>query len=161
NGDAEMWMKLCSVNNKMIVRVPFVTDWTTVQKPTLAPQESLYYADAYPATAAVLDHRGNIVYGVKPDNLFPLCIRRPDEARQRGAADAFLAAQPVKVPYCPVELFAENERYKLLSSPNPDGPALPRVLTDARKWSLRGAINAALSVFLYLEAVERGAVIAQ
>src|SRR5262249_13111101 len=127
-------------------------------KPILAPQESLWYADAYPATAPVLDHHGQIVNGVTADNLFPLCIRKPDDSKQKAAADAFLAQQVVKPPYCPAELFANNEQYKLASSPNPDGPALPRILTDARKWSVRGAINAALSVFLYLDSIERGVV---
>jgi mono/diheme cytochrome c family protein len=158
NGDAEMWLRLCSLNNRMIVRVPFVTDWTS-QKPILAPQESLYYADAYPAGAPVLDHRGVIVNGVTPDNLFPFCIRQPADPTQRAAADAFLAAQPIKVPYCPPELFANGDQWKLVSSPNPDGPQLPRVLTDAIHWSLRGAINAALSVFLYLDGIEHGTVL--
>ncbi|MGZ3438354.1 MAG: hypothetical protein ACXVDD_02515, partial [Polyangia bacterium] len=159
NGDAEMWLKLCSLDNRAIVRVPYVTDWTTANvKPMLAPQESLYWADAYPASAPVLDHHGNVVNGVMPDNLFPLCIRKPTDAAQLQAADAFLAAQTVKPPYCPAELFANAEKWKLQTDPNPDGPALPRVLTDARKWSVRGAINAALAVFLYLDGIERGTV---
>ena len=159
NGDAEMWLRLCSLNNRQIVRVPFVTKWTSETTPALAPQESLYYADAYPATAPVLDHHGNVVNGVKPDNLFPLCIRKPTDATELKASDDFIAKQPVKPPYCPTELFANNDMWKLSSSPNPDGPALPRVLTDARKWSVRGAVNAALSVFLYLDSIERGTVV--
>lgn len=159
NGDAEMWLRLCSLDNRAVVRVPYVTDWTIANvKPMLAPQESLYWADAYPASAPVLDHHGKVVTGVSADNLFPLCIRKPTDAAQLQAADAFLAAQPVKPPYCPAELFAGNEQWKLVSDPNPDGPALPRVLTDARKWSVRGAINAALAVFLYLDGIERGTV---
>jgi mono/diheme cytochrome c family protein len=159
NGDAEMWMRLCGLNNRQVVRVPYVTQWTASTKPMLAPQESLWFADAYPATAPVLDHTGKIVNGVTPDNLFPLCIRKPDDAGQKAIADAYIAAQVVKPPYCPAELFASNEKWKLQSSPNPDGDNLPRVLTDAKKWSLRGAINAALSVFLYLDAVEHGTVV--
>jgi mono/diheme cytochrome c family protein len=161
NGDAEMWLRMCSLNNRQIVRVPYVTEWTSSTKPALAPQESLYYADAYPASAPVLDHHGKIVNGVTADNLFPFCIRKPDDPAQLAIADAYLAAQVVKAPYCPPELFANNEQWKLVSSPNPDGPALPRVLTDARKWSVRGAVNAALSVFLYLDSIERGVVTPQ
>lgn len=158
NGDAEMWLRLCSLGNRQVVRVPFVTEWTKDTKPALAPQESLYWADAYPATAPVLDHHGKIVNGVKPDNLFPLCIRKPADTTW---SDDFISKQAVKPPYCPPELFANNDQYKLASDPNPDGPALPRVLTDARKWSVRGAINAALAVFLYLDGIERGTVAPQ
>jgi hypothetical protein len=159
NGDAEMWLRLCAVGNRRIVRVPFVTDWKTLTKPILAPQESLYFADAYPADAPVLDHRGQIVSGVTADNLFPLCVRKPDDAAQRAAADAFLAAQSIHAPYCPPELFAGGDKWKLASIPNPDSPALPRVLSDAKKWAQRGAVNAALSVYLYLDAIERGTVL--
>jgi mono/diheme cytochrome c family protein len=157
NGDAEMWLRLCSLGNRPVVRVPYVTDWTVANvKPMLAPQESLWWADAYPSTAPVLDHHGQVVNGVTADNLFPRCVRKPTDPTQLAAADAFLAAQTVKPPYCPPELFAGNEKWKLQSDPNPDGPTLPRVLTDARKWSVRGAINAALAVFLYLDGIEHG-----
>jgi mono/diheme cytochrome c family protein len=159
NGDAEMWLRLCALNNRKVVRVPFVSDWTTATKIILAPQESLWWADAYPATAPVLDHTGAIVNGVDASNLFPLCIRQPDDPAQKAAADKFLAAQTVQPPYCPAELFSGNGQYKLATSPNPDGPGLPPVLTDARKWSVRGAINAALSVFLYLDGIERGSIV--
>jgi hypothetical protein len=159
NGDAEMWLKLCSLGNRAVVRVPYVTDWTVANvKPMLAPQESLYWADAYPATAPVLDHHGQLVNGVSADNLFPLCIRKPTDATQLAAAEAFLSQQTVRPPYCPDALFANNEQWKLVTDPNPDGPALPRILTDARKWSVRGAINAALSVFLYLDGIEHGTI---
>src|SRR5262249_5819713 len=105
--------------------------------------------------APVLNHRGEIVHGVTADNLFPLCIRRPDDPAQLAAATAFLAAQPVQVPFCPAALFEGPDRWKLASIPDPDVPGR-RILTDARRWAVRGAINAALSVFLYLEGVERG-----
>jgi len=162
NGDAEMWLRLCSLNNRRIVRVPYVERWTSQTGngspgPRLVPDQSLYYADAYPATAPVLDHRGQIAHGVSADNLFPLCLRAPADPTERAFADAFLAAQPVRVPYCPAELFAGNDRYRLRSIPDPDIPGR-RVLIDARRWALRGAVNAALSVFLYLDAIERGIV---
>jgi mono/diheme cytochrome c family protein len=162
NGDAEMWLRLCSLDNRRIVRVPYLERWssgtgTTSPAPRLVPELSLYYADAYPANAPVLDHRGRIVTGITADNLFPMCIRKPSNADELAAAEAYLAARPVKVPYCPPELFADNDRWRLASIPDPEIPGR-RILTDARRWSLRGAINAALSVFLYLDAIEHGEV---
>jgi hypothetical protein len=47
--------------------------------------------------------------------------------------------------------------YQLASIPDPDIPGR-RILTDAKRWALRGAVNAALSVFLYLDAIEHGTV---
>ncbi len=163
NGDAEMWMRLCSLGNRRIVRVPYVEQWTSqtgigAPGPRIVPDLSLYFADAYPANAPVLDHRGQVVQGVTADNLFPLCFKKPDDPTQLAAANAFRAAQAVQVPYCPPELFAGGGMWKLASLPDPEIPGR-RVLTDARKWSVRGAINAALSVFLYLDGIERGLII--
>lgn len=162
NGDAEMWQRLCSLGNRRIVRVPWIEQWSAdtghgSPGPRLVPDRSLYFADAYPANAPVLNHRGQIVQGVTADNLFALCVRKPDDPAELAAATAFLAAQPVQVPFCPPELFAGNDMWRLASIPDPDIPGR-RILTDARRWATRGAINAALSVFLYLEAIERGVV---
>ncbi len=162
NADAEMWLELCAVGNRTIVRVPYVEKWSSETGisspgPRIVPEQSLYYADAYPASAPVLNQRGEIVHGVSADNLFPVCIKKPSDPAELAAADAFLAAQVVRVPYCPAELFGENGRWKLASIPDPDIPGR-RILTDARRWALRGAINAALSVFLYLDGIERGLV---
>jgi mono/diheme cytochrome c family protein len=161
NGDAEMWQKLCNIGNRQIVRVPYVLTWDAQTTPTKLDRAlSFYWADAYPQDAPVLDHRGRVVNGVKPDNLFPVCIRKPAGAEAQKLADKFLAENPVggpggpKVPYCPKELFDPDDRRWLLKTETDSESR--SVFVDGYKWALRGAINAGLAVFAHLDELTRG-----
>jgi hypothetical protein len=159
NGDAEMWMKLCSLNNRPIVRVPALPEgaWmsgTTVS--TLAISGYQLYWGTGPAgeesygANPVMDQHGNIATGLGSDNLFPLCIAKPTSAIERMYADKALAASPVEghvVPYCPDGFLQESRR--LAFEPGTTN------FTDGRKWAARGAINAAFAVFTYLDQIER------
>jgi mono/diheme cytochrome c family protein len=160
NGDAELWLKLCGIGNRAIVRVPVVS-WssaTTGSDLNVQGNGSLYWGDAYPANAPVMDQRGRVTNGIAPDNTFPLCIRKPTDATERMSADTFLASHKVNgnsIPYCPDALFpsANPSMYQLQygvdQDNNPD-------FIDAKKWAARGAVNAGMAVFLYLDSVERG-----
>jgi len=159
NGDAEMWLRVCSLNNRQVVRV--VYGWTTgsgMEKMIVSPKGGLYWADTYPATAPVMDHRGRVVNGVKPDNLFPLCFTKPATPDAQQDADKFLHDHPVGgsggtvIPYCPPELFGSNPTANQLKYDSSSGTD---DFTDARRWAARGAINGALAVYLYLEELER------
>ncbi len=166
NADAEMWQRLCGLNNRQIVRVPYVEQWKAedLAKGSLMinRRESLYFADAYPADAEVMDHRGNIVRGVKPDNLFPVCLRKPSDPAQLALSDKYIADHPfgsakTRLPYCPAELFAPDpQKWKLKS----EFESVNFVTTyiDGDKWAMRGAANAGLVVFLYLDQLVRGQV---
>jgi hypothetical protein len=180
-GDAEMWMRLCTIGNRPIVRVPFVT-WsaaTTSKDVNILGNVSLYWGDgdasgpAYPASAPVMDHRSKIVTGVdNTKNFFPMCIRKPADGSQELAwADAFLQANKVGgpngvvIPYCPAELFATKDVMdpqtgqttkvdKFLLSAVPNNGSFEYV--DGKKWAARGAINAGMAVFVYVDQIERG-----
>ena len=167
NGDADLWQRLCSVDNRPIVRVvhlygPWKPD-TTTRDLKLDPVESLYWADAYPATAPALDHRGRVVNGAGKDNLMPLCARRPGDAAQAALAEQFLAANPVGgaggavIPFCPPALFEPGTdgkpKWRLKSEYNQESGTPD--LIDAELWSTRGAINAGLAVFLYLDQLQK------
>jgi mono/diheme cytochrome c family protein len=130
NGDAEMWMRLCSLDNRPIVR-KIVKNATG----TVAEGYFLYWGDNYPSNAPVMDHHGNIVNGITSDNLFPMC-----------SGDASIAG----VPPCPAQVVAPSNQLSVV----PNGPFSDFV--DAKAWAARGAINGALAVFLYLDQVERG-----
>ena len=169
NGDAELWLNVCSLHNRPVVRVilPTVNSWKDVTDPSMLSVQranSLYWGDAYPATAPVMDHRGHVVNGLSASNLFPMCVRKPTDATEAGYADAFMNSHPVGgqggtiVPYCPQELFATaldpstghvGPKYRLVTTLTPSGI----VFTDAVNWGIRGAINAGLAVFLYVEGI--------
>ena len=159
NGDAEMWLHLCSLGNRPIVRVPFAPgndgSWdasATVTALQIGP-DTLYWGadengkDLYGANP-VMDQHGNLTIGITADNVFPLCVAKPTDPTQLAFANAALAKTPINgnvIPYCPEGIAQASN---LLQGDSDD-----RV--DGRKWAARGAINAALAVFLYLEGIER------
>lgn len=161
NGDAEMWQRLCSMGNRPVVRVPFVTTWDEKTGTPEAPlrinlAESLWWGDTYPADAPVMDHRGRVVTGLKPDNLFPLCVRKPSDPAQLARAEQFLRTHPVAggavIPWCPASLFAPDN--KLRSEYDADTTRYD--LIDVQRWATRGAVNAGVAIFVYLDQVARG-----
>jgi mono/diheme cytochrome c family protein len=157
NGDAELWLRLCSLNNRPIVHVvdlvngPRPLSPSTVQLNVL----SLYWGDVYPATADVMDHHGHVTKGISPDNPFPICARVSSDPND--VTNQFVAANPVggasghPIPSCPAELFAAGNQLD-------NGPNGNFTYKDARSWASRGAINAGIAVFLYLDRLERGLV---
>ncbi len=166
NADGEMWQRLCNMGNRMVVRVPHVDKWdegTGGKSLRIEATRSLYWADAYPPDAEVLDHRGRIVRGVRPENFFPVCFRRPGNAVELALADKYLQARPIGgpggpiIPYCPKELFEPDPKRWLLKSEF-DHESSRSTLVDVVRWKLRGAVNAGLAVFVYLDQLQRGLV---
>jgi hypothetical protein len=166
NGDAQMWQRLCSLGNRTVVRVPS-KNWQDDKDPVIDPIASLYFGDAYPSDAPVLDDRGRVTNGIQPGNVFPMCFRKPVDPVQLATADRYLAAHPVggpggaTIPYCPQVLFdidvPSSTPKWLLEYVNNVETGKPET-TDANKWAIRGAINAGFSVFVYLDKLVRGQV---
>jgi mono/diheme cytochrome c family protein len=169
NGDAEMWMRLCSLNNRPVVRV-FRVPWTkdTKDEDFRIVGENLYWGDgdasgpSYPANAPVMNHRFKVVTGLNGDNWFPMCVTEPAKGSpEHDLADQFLDAHRMggaggdKIPYCPAQLFAQNadgsNKFQLAVATEPK-----TIYLDAEKWAARGAINAGQAVFVYLDQLARG-----
>ena len=160
NGDAEMWLQVCNLGNRPVVRVPYVT-WsasTQASEINVLGSASLFWGDNYPASSPVMDQRGHVTNGLHPDNLFPLCIKKPSDSQELAYANQFLAAHPIGgpggqvIPFCPPELFTAGSQ---LSAPIDSATSTYNYI-DGKKWAARGAINAGVAVFLYLDKVERG-----
>ena len=161
NGDAEMWLRLCSLNNRPVVRVPVVpgAGWTSTTRATdlTVYPEDLYFAvgpngEDYYGSNPVLNERGTIDQGVNAGNLFPICVAKPTDATQLGYAIAALQADKVDgnaIPFCPDGFVTAAHKLAI------NADEAPVDYVDARKWAARGAINAALAVFLYLDAIEK------
>jgi mono/diheme cytochrome c family protein len=160
NYDAEMWVKVCSLGNRPLVRVPLVANgpWTTTKglDDVFVSGHQLYWGtndkgeDAYGANPA-MDAAGNITTGLA-GNTFPICIAKPTNATEADAATQWLAAHKVRgnaIPFCPPGFLTDDR--KLAVDVQADGADF----VDARKWAARGAVNAALGVFLYLDQIER------
>jgi hypothetical protein len=96
---------------------------------------------------------------------------RPTDPTQAGYADTFRNANPVGgpagnlIPYCPSELFATGpngagmvtQKWQLAYTYDPSMGG--NVYTDANDWATRGAINAGLAVFLYVDGLSKGTIV--
>jgi mono/diheme cytochrome c family protein len=161
NGDAEMWLRLCSLGNRPLVRVPLLNGnsndghWsasTSTDDLSLSGY-SLYWGDTYGANP-VMDQNGVVQTGIDSNVEFPICIQKPTDPTEAATAAAWLGAHKVghtsqadgtAIPFCPDGLVTDAHKLQTTSSD----------FTDGRAWAARGAINAALAVFLYLDQIER------
>jgi len=136
NGDAELWTTLCNLNNTPPVAV---LNFGGASHPDLYHARvtpAFYPISNYPADAPVGDQRGQVVAGIKSDNTFPWCIDRAQPAINASELEAFALAN--NVPLCPTSwIKAEDEEAR-------------------QRWIDRGAINAGLSVFVYLDKFIKG-----
>ena len=155
NGDVDLWPKLCSINNPPPVRAVYavISDTGTISAWKARIASDFYPAEKYPSDAPVVDHQGRLVTGVTPENLVPWCIRQRKSDKDKTALDKALDANRLpdgsKMPYCPASLVApsdnvpEDENHLL---------QLNDELDMSNYWATRGAINAGLAVFRFLQA---------
>ena len=189
NGDSDLWLKLCSLNNRPVVRVlaPIDGIWEKFTTPALVQisPDNLFWGtgDAtgtpYPADAPVLDQLGRVVDGSSfipqadqpaPANTFPVCVQQPTDPVQAGFVETFRQNNKVYgpqgtvnlVPYCPASLFATTTdpatgetvmKWRLAVTTNASGG---EEYTDVNNWATRGAINAGLAVFTYVDQLSKG-----
>jgi hypothetical protein len=138
-----MWLRICNVGNRPVVRV-------LLPGISTADSNRLYWGDAYPATAPVMDQLGRVTNGIQSDNYFPMCFDAPGPGPT-------VASTNQQVPPCPTELFAfavdgQTQKYHLNVVHTPSGAD---DYVDGRVWAARGAINAAFAVFAYLQQLEQ------
>jgi mono/diheme cytochrome c family protein len=151
NGDAELWRSLCSIDNEPVPVRTISADWDSAMANPLkykiqAPLEgSLRRPASYPSGAPVGNPRGQVEIGIQPGNSAPWCLIRPgddalrERVQQEWQAHAGTGTEP---PYCPDEYLADSQNWFTAA--------------DAERWTTRGAMNAGLSVFLYLDALAKG-----
>jgi hypothetical protein len=178
NGDGAFWEDLCALQNPLPVRVLTVRQADFTGNPdigvpvgdladgrlvifNLEPQSNvpgtwdLYRRESY-GSNAVGDQNGSIRLGLRDydGNTAPWCVRTPEDVSVKTMLDAYWTKQhggPRGVPYCPEKLFSK--------SVTPDGQEVENnryTDVDVLNWTRRGAMNAGLAVYLYLEALAKG-----
>ncbi|MDX2020909.1 MAG: hypothetical protein SF187_11775 [Deltaproteobacteria bacterium] len=162
NGDADMWLKLCSLGNKPVVRVVIKQGaWTAdskLESLSIDPASSLFFANTFPADAKVLDHEGRVQTGITKDNHFPMCIA-PPSAAERPFFNEFMKKNPLAgvegatIPECPQSWFDARASSQLKVIRGGDQPDF----VDRKIWATRGAANAGFAVFAYLDQFLKGA----
>ena len=106
---------------------------------------NLRYAASYPADALVGDGHGQVQTGIAASNSTPWCIQRPaddaalDLIKGQWEAHAGSGSEP---PYCPDAFLAQSDNLFTAD--------------DVERWATRGAMNAGMAVFLYLDALSKG-----
>jgi mono/diheme cytochrome c family protein len=149
NGDAELWETLCSIGNSPPIRAISADDWTKGGALHLRPLSNVYRREGYPSNTPIADQSGKVKSSLTDDNLMPWCIIRPTDAAQTAIADQYVTDHGVDgtpLPYCPESLLSGGHQM-LQDLP---GTGSRHEFDD---WAVRGAINAALAVFLYLDQV--------
>jgi len=139
NGDAEMWEKLCTYENPL----PVVRVEVTAGGGFRTQGGVLYPRTNYPPGALVGDPAQGITNGIQASNSAPWCLVRPSSADLQAKLDAAWKREmgEAGLPYCPDSLL----------------PSQNEMSADQKEaFTLRGALNAGLSVFLYLQALTRG-----
>jgi hypothetical protein len=151
NGDAEMWQNLCSIDNPPPVRGLVAESWTTDSVNLYVwPLKSLYRQEGYPANTPVGDQYGHVASNLSSDNTMPWCIVAPTNSADLAAAQKYVVDHSiggVALPFCPQSLVSGG--YLMQQ----DLPGSGGTNTDLENWATRGAINAGLAVFLYLDQV--------
>ena len=163
NGDAQLWLNLCSLANPPPVHVLAPDPRTAGRLDVGTIQDSSYNLDIdgngglvaaanYPAGTPVGNDRGGVDEGglcsdptqCATPNLWPWCV---DETGATAMQQAWISAG--NLPLCPASVIAASK---------PCGGQAAGAACfgndDANRWAVRGAINAGFSVFTYVESIE-------
>jgi hypothetical protein len=146
NGDAQTWFQLCTMNHPSPVHVigaQLDSSVTTVTNLYVPPAHNMdVFAIASPMLLDPTNYMGPVgnVAGtqdneLRADNLWPWCIDPGFGNGEAGKAIALQYAKTQGYPVCPTGLSTW-------------------VTADAQRWAVRGAINAGLSVFLFVHELE-------
>ncbi len=154
NGDAELWSRLCTLNNPAPIHViRVVGDGADTYRLSFTASDN-YFGDKYPSGAVVGDGTGRVQASYTASNDTPWCVVVPTDAGQKTWFDQQSALPSKgpgdpnpKLPPCPDGFVKDDNRFKG-GYTDSNGNYLYGDIDD---WSARGAINAGQSVFVYLD----------
>jgi mono/diheme cytochrome c family protein len=144
NGDLALWKRLCVMGQPAPLRILLATEEGATGI-AFTPTQIANPAN-YPSDAPVGNHLGKVESGVQSGNQLPWCWVAT--ASGLAAARAYAHEHAVDgrdLPECPTGYQTSDWT--------------PNVLTTEQKegWAERGAINAGMAVFMYLDALGKGA----
>jgi hypothetical protein len=164
NGDAELWLKLCALGNSSPVRpihiltpnsdgtlnVPTVENSDSeldIDGPTGEAPGALIPASLWPPGHPIGNASGGTdTAGLLPTNPWPWCV----DARKATSDES---GWIMSLPTCPEAVLDASDSC-LPSGPYGGGGGPCFRTDDANRWAAGGAINAGLSVFLYVQSIE-------
>ena len=146
NGDAELWLNLCSLNNPPPLHVllgesfpidePFNQNTGTFEadpsgRSLVAPTPAVIQAMANVPVGAFRNGQAAIDTGLQPDNEWPWCVYDLDGNGNTMTADGR--------PQCPDSVTVGANAF---------------TAEQEEQWTVRGAINAGFAVFEYIRSLE-------
>ncbi|HEU5075409.1 MAG TPA: hypothetical protein VFU02_14560 [Polyangiaceae bacterium] len=156
----ELWESLCKYGNEPFVRV---FDGNQPLRPEANVTSGVYRAEdaegnsVYPPDHPVGNQHGAIENGINGDNTFPWCIEVTNDDQRVALIQAFgkWSVSEEQVPFCPASLLAEvlGERlHKFAITENEVDYEAPFGNAEfTERWLLRGAMNAGIAAFYYLD----------
>jgi len=146
NGDAELWKKLCTIDNPAPIRVSTVIDVSSGEPSLFPRKEEFYRPQAYPPNQAVGNEYGGVEPNLTPENAMPWCVRLPTDPILVAWLQGQKGSDGKPLPVCPTGLLVEANRFATDLDPSSQP-----VYTELNRWAARGAINAGFAVFLFLD----------
>ena len=157
NGDAELWMRMCTTANPPPVHVLRPDSQGLLELDVQSIQDSNYdlaidtyapgtivAAASYPPGVAVGDGLGGTDATLDDTNVWPWCV---DDTAATSAQAAWIANNGL--PTCPASVKSASHACAAQQQ-----GAVCFGNDDANQWAVRGAINAGMSVFLYVQSLE-------
>ena len=159
-GDAELWLRMCTLDNPSPVRV--LTPAIGSQQYAMSSYEDTTFAadleigglgtwiapGDYPANTPVGNETGGIDPSLATTNMWPWCVDPTPVANVPNPAWLQQAIDAGTVPVCPESVLQIKNACFSNAGTSCYGT------TDANRWAVRGAINAGMSVFLYVQSIE-------
>jgi mono/diheme cytochrome c family protein len=175
NGDAELWMRLCNIANPAPLHVlrPARDGTSRLDVPSVQ-NESFQFDPVVFAGGSLLptlDASGNPMYpgaifgndrgqvdtdpaliactasNIEKCNKWPWCVDS-----RAATPNQLLWVAANKLPLCPPSALTASDACLSGKTPPPGTCTYP---AEANRWAVRGAINAGLSVFLYVQSLEK------
>lgn len=163
NGDAELWIRLCNMENPGPIRaIQYLGSEGRREEVPRFVVASAFWRDldgrsVLGADVRIGDQHGRVQAGLSDSNILPWCMLEPSDEARRTELIAVWHEQPGREeqepPWCPSQLFlGESVGFRLLE-------VAPLDVSDERRdrWATRGAMNVGASVFVYLDALSKGA----
>jgi hypothetical protein len=157
NGDAELWLKLCTLANPSPVHILTPDPNGGPQLRVGATQNSQFLFDidnqapgallpssAYPPNTPVGNHSAGVDPSLVATNEWPWCV---NDAGASAAQESSYANNGL--PICPPAVKAAAGA---CSTHQPGATCFGT--EEANHWAVRGAVNAGFAVFLYVESIE-------
>lgn len=140
NGDAELWERLCTFDNPAPVRP--ITVVLNGDTPGLFTGNTYYNASAYPQGAFVGNVTGGVEKAIISGNSFPWCVVTPSDPALVTFLHSLKGSDGASLAECPAGFIDPKNQWV-------DNDMVGSV--DLDRFSSRGAINAGLAVFAYLD----------